>query len=44
MKAKEKMKQEISKLHVDDIKVEYCLREGSPGEIICEESLKKRLI
>jgi nucleotide-binding universal stress UspA family protein len=37
------MKQEISKLHADDIKVEYCLREGNPEKIICEESLKKKI-
>ena len=38
--AKKKMKTMINSLGVDELKINYLLREGLPSHIICEESQK----
>ena len=38
--AKKKMKDMINSLGVDGLKIEFILRQGLPGHIICEESKK----
>ena len=40
VESREEMKAEISKLHAEDIQVDYVLREGKPDTVIVEEAEK----
>ncbi len=40
VESREEMKAEISKLHAEDIQVDYVLREGKPDKVIVEEAEK----